>query len=334
MKKTTSLYILLQLLATVLYSQTDQTIYYNNYGHVTSEDSASWYRKVHFTNEAKGECEATDFYMNGVIKRSKGPYIKDLGGMDPNGAFINYDEFGNKETEGTYVSDRDKGIWGKKTGKWTEYYSNGKPSWEYYYQGIIKDNYNDQQVMIYWDSTGTQIVKDGNGQCRYRDKIRLPNDTAWGDVYINSTYKNGRLVGKNTYTFAKTGKLFAEEEYNDGNLIKGVSYDTQGKQYTYTKSDETPVFPGGDAALMRFLQQNIVYPKYERNHNIEGKVLVRFVVEQDGSINDVQVIRSVSKGLDNEAVKVVKMIPRFSPGYYLGQPVRVFYNLPIIYRLQ
>jgi len=98
-------------------------------------------------------------------------------------------------------------------------------------------------------------------------------------------------------------------------------------------ADKNPEFPGGDQALMTFLLKNVVYPESERLKAIEGKVLIRFLVDTDGSTKDVQLIKSVSPELDKEAMRVVKMLPRFTPGYRLGVPVRVYYNLPVVFRL-
>lgn len=101
----------------------------------------------------------------------------------------------------------------------------------------------------------------------------------------------------------------------------------------FTFVEQMPEFPGGDAELIKFLVQNIRYPKYELDHDIQGKVLVKFVVADDGSIRDVTVARGVSPGLDAEAVRVVKMLPKFKPGTQQGKPVSVYFNLPIVFKL-
>jgi TonB family protein len=97
--------------------------------------------------------------------------------------------------------------------------------------------------------------------------------------------------------------------------------------------EQQPEFPGGDKALIQFLQQNIRYPDYERILAIEGKVFLKFVVMEDGSVNDVRVVRGTSKGLDEEALRVVKKLPNFKPGKQQGKLVRVYFNLPVVYKL-
>jgi TonB family protein len=114
-------------------------------------------------------------------------------------------------------------------------------------------------------------------------------------------------------------------------LIAQVPFE-EPKVFTFV--EQMPEFPGGESALMRFLQQNIQYPQMERDNDIQGKVIVRFVVMEDGKVADVTVVRSVSPGLDKEAVRVIKMFPDFKPGRQQGKAVRTYYNVPIVYKLQ
>ena len=98
--------------------------------------------------------------------------------------------------------------------------------------------------------------------------------------------------------------------------------------------EEMPSFPGGDAECMRFLSKNIKYPTIAQENGIQGRVILQFVVNKDGSIVDVTVARSVDPYLDKEAVRVVKMMPKWTPGKQRGKPVRVKYTLPVMFRLQ
>ena len=106
---------------------------------------------------------------------------------------------------------------------------------------------------------------------------------------------------------------------------------TEPRVFTFV--EQNPKFPGGDKALIKFLQDHIVYPDFDRVLVIEGKVLVRFVVMEDGSVGDVVISKGVSPGLDNESKRVVRMMPKFTPGTQQGKPVRVYFNLPVVYRL-
>ena len=97
--------------------------------------------------------------------------------------------------------------------------------------------------------------------------------------------------------------------------------------------EQQPQFPGGIEALYKFLNDHIRYPEQAAQNNIQGRVTVQFVVERDGSIGEVKVVRGKDPDLDKEAVRVVKSLPNFIPGKNNGQAVRVWYTLPINFRL-
>lgn len=98
--------------------------------------------------------------------------------------------------------------------------------------------------------------------------------------------------------------------------------------------ENQPEFPGGNAAMMKFLGDNIRYPVIALENGIQGRVICNFVVERDGSITDVQVVRGVDPSLDREAVRVIQSMPRWTPGKQRGQAVRVRFTLPVVFRLQ
>ncbi|SFU42631.1 outer membrane transport energization protein TonB [Porphyromonadaceae bacterium KHP3R9] len=98
--------------------------------------------------------------------------------------------------------------------------------------------------------------------------------------------------------------------------------------------EEQPEFPGGNAAMMKFLSDNIKYPVIAQENGIQGRVITNFVVEKDGSITDVQVVRGVDPSLDKEAVRVIQSMPKWKPGKQRGSAVRVRFTLPVVFRLQ
>ena len=103
---------------------------------------------------------------------------------------------------------------------------------------------------------------------------------------------------------------------------------------TYLMVEAEPEFPGGMEALMKYLSENIKYPEQAKKENIQGKVYMRFVVERDGSIVDAEILRGIGGGCDEEALRVVNAMPKWEPGKQKGTPVRVQYNLPIVFKLQ
>ena len=98
--------------------------------------------------------------------------------------------------------------------------------------------------------------------------------------------------------------------------------------------EQQPLFPGGPAALIKYLSENTKYPVVAQENGVQGRVTVQFVVEKDGSISDVHVLRGVDPSLDKEAVRVVKSMPRWTPGKQNGITVRVNYRVPVLFRLQ
>lgn len=102
----------------------------------------------------------------------------------------------------------------------------------------------------------------------------------------------------------------------------------------FTVVEEQPGYPGGDEARIKYLQDNIKYPDEAKELGVQGKVFVTFVVEVDGSITDVRVLRGIGAGCDEEAIRVVRGMPKWVPGKQRGVPVRVQFNLPIKFTLQ
>lgn len=116
----------------------------------------------------------------------------------------------------------------------------------------------------------------------------------------------------------------------------GVSPDgkTSIEEEIFTVVEEMPEFPGGTKALLDYLSQHIKYPTIAQNNGIQGRVVVSFIVSKEGSISDVQVMRGVNPALDQEAVRVVKAMPKWKPGKQKGVAVNVKYVLPVAFRLQ
>ena len=97
--------------------------------------------------------------------------------------------------------------------------------------------------------------------------------------------------------------------------------------------EDQPEFPGGTAALLEYLRKNIKYPAICRENNIQGRVLVTFIVNKDGAIVEPEVVKSVNPSLDKEALRVISTMPNWKPGSQRGKPVRVKYTVPVNFRL-
>jgi protein TonB len=117
-----------------------------------------------------------------------------------------------------------------------------------------------------------------------------------------------------------TGPVMVAEEGDEGEVFQVV--------------EQMPEFPGGMDALMAYLSKNIKYPSIAQENNIQGRVIVEFVVNKDGSIVEPKVMRSVDQSLDKEAMRVISAMPKWNPGKQRGKPVRVIYTVPVLFRLQ
>ena len=97
--------------------------------------------------------------------------------------------------------------------------------------------------------------------------------------------------------------------------------------------ENMPEFPGGDLGLMKFIQKNVRYPAIAKEYNITGKVYVSFIVDKQGSVTNVKIVRGVDKNLDAEALRVVSLLPKYKPGKQRGKAVRVMFTIPINFTL-
>jgi TonB family protein len=119
--------------------------------------------------------------------------------------------------------------------------------------------------------------------------------------------------------------------YNTDVVEQEVEVDTTA---IYDHVEQMPSFPGGDKALYKWFETNLKYPDASIKDSIQGRVVVRFVVRKDGSISDVEILRSLDPSCDKEAVRVIKNMPKWIPGKQNGKNVDVYFTLPILFKLQ
>jgi len=144
----------------------------------------------------------------------------------------------------------------------------------------------------------------------------VENDAEVEETTIESTDDITAAVAVSTYQ----GVAVEEEEVDEQEIFQVV--------------EEMPEFPGGMPECMKFLGKNIKYPQISQENGVQGRVIVQFVVNKDGSIVDPVVVRGVDPYLDKEALRVIAMMPKWKPGKQRGKPVRVKYTVPVMFRLQ
>lgn len=130
----------------------------------------------------------------------------------------------------------------------------------------------------------------------------------------------------------------ASEETGQAVEVKYVPVEVEEEepeeQQIFQVVEEMPEFPGGMAECLKFLGKNIKYPTISQENGVQGKVIVQFVVNKDGTIVDPVVVRSVDPYLDKEALRVIKQMPKWKPGKQRGKAVRVKYTVPVTFKLQ
>jgi protein TonB len=125
----------------------------------------------------------------------------------------------------------------------------------------------------------------------------------------------------------------ADQETEVQEYIPVMEEEEEAEEVIFTVVESMPGFPGGDAARIKYLNENINYPQMARESGIQGRVFVTFVVERDGSVTDVRVLRGIGGGCDEEAIRVIKNMPKWNPGKQRGKSVRVQFNMPILFKL-
>ena len=124
-----------------------------------------------------------------------------------------------------------------------------------------------------------------------------------------------------------------ESQFRDSAEQQNQQEISSADNNVYDVVDQMPMFPGGSSGLNAYLAQNIKYPLVAEENGIQGRVLVSCVIDHDGSVTEVQVIKGVDPSLDKEAVRVVKAMPKWTPGTLNGNKVRVRYTVPVVFRL-
>ena len=205
-------------------------------------------------------------------------------------------------------------------------------------------NPDDYEIKENYDSLGTALVIDGNGTYKGFDKDfknieeqgKVKNgkrDSIWKGLRSFSHVNNVRFNDGISRVNLKMTYINYTENYKNGILINGTSRDSTDKIYPYKLKEIMPQFKGGLDAFYKYLSNSVRYPDIDRKNNIQGRVIVTFIVDADGTIEDAKVIRGVSETLNEVALNVIKNCPKWLPGMQYGIPVRVQYTVPISFSL-
>ena len=170
--------------------------------------------------------------------------------------------------------------------------------------------------------TELQIVEDKN--VNPEDEIVTVDEQMATDANVGSVTNPYGSTDKNIFQEVKD-KVVVEEDKPAAEMPTNQ---------VFQAVEQMPQFPGGYEALFKYLSSNIKYPPMAAENNVQGRVVVQFIVDKTGKVGEVTVVRSVDKELDKEAVRVCKSLPKFTPGRQNGQAVSVWYTLPVSFKLQ
>ena len=214
----------------------------------------------------------------------------------------------------------------------------------------IKNNYffNNKSNNNEWDI----VFKPANTEGKGGENIVIPisklgfsfsyNITANGSIYIkidNVKMKEEKITWQTNPDGVILEDLFFQLQSDSLKYDELVNWNPN-EESVYNevneidKVDEKPSFPGGESAMKSYLNSNVKYPDVAQENGVQGRVIVESIIEKDGSMSDVKVIRSVDPSLDREALRVVKAMPKWTPAKLKGIPVRTKCTTPVVFRLQ
>jgi len=199
------------------------------------------------------------------------------------------------------------------------------------YYKVIKQKENRESVEKLYLKSG-QIKSESSYKSNNKKKKFLNGKTlVWyesGELRFEFDYKEGKKNGL-LLSYWKNGELKRKDIFKNGKFKKGECWDKNGNKIKYYNFIIPPKFPGGKKRLSIYISKTLKYPKRSFQYKIGGKVIINFSIEKDGSIANVKVTEGINLELNNEAIRVIKNMPRWSPGYQDGIPIRVKYRLPI-----
>jgi len=316
MLKTAFIVVLCLFLFNTAFAQKkDTTVYYltNSGQRVADKSNADYYLYIlpPDSSVSKDLFIVKGYYPNGKQRFTCFSATSALP-LKPQGELTEYYPNGNKSKVTNFNQ-------GETVGNTTDYYPNGKVY-------TMVNNVDSGKMLLLQcnDSTGVVLAEHGNGKwINFGDDFKTIVEQ--GQVY------NGKKSGE--WITKKADTLDLIEDYKDGLVVGSVGVDERTGEKTYLMVEKNPQFAGGLDAFYKFLGKNIRYPVTARRKNIQGRVVISFVVEADGTLSDFSVLRSVGDGIDEEAMRVIKLSPKWLPGMKNGKAVRVKYAVPISFTM-
>lgn len=293
-----------------------------------------------YTISLTGQKVFMDEYKTSVVDSSfAGNYVVTDYEKDPKAFKVTvYYMTGDKESENGYLKSSGKNglsvVW-YLSGTSKKFVNDGKSTY-WYKNGQLKSqgNYTNGKQMrkasTWFENGQTESEKNYvDGKCEGKSTEWYEN----GQLKSESDYINGQYDGV-IKTYWKNGVVKRKDQYSKGKFKNGTCYDSLGKVIDHFELEVMPQYDGGDTQLLADISNKTRYPKVSRDSGIEGRVLVRFAVNEQGGISNIDIMDGINSELNREAVRVVGKLNRFKPGSYDGNPVKVYYMIPITFTLK
>jgi len=241
-----------------------------------------------------------------------------VNGQEKSGSYTSYYENGKLKSSENYQN-------GRKVGICKYYYDNGKLQYEEIYNqygladGTFKSYYKNGQL------ESTYLYKNNKKEGPYKEYYEN------GALRDEGRYESGERIH---YSTQKANEENYNYTNNTSNRITNNASNNRAVEKVHNPDEEMPHFPDGDRGLMNFISRNLKYPTISAENGIQGRVVLSFIVEADGSITNLKVIRSLDSYCDKEAMRIISKMPNWIAGKQNGKNVPIEYTLPVIFRLQ
>ncbi|OAQ39114.1 hypothetical protein A5893_10615 [Pedobacter psychrophilus] len=283
---------------------------------VDNIDSADFIRTISVEKNNENLYDVTDYYLNKKVK-SIASSTNNNAFPNYSGNVISYYKNGEKESEELYVK-------GQLLGNAIYFNQNGTIKKKAFYSVDDKKR-SIEKIEELNDSFGKPYLdKEGSGTFNEVD--------GYGQV-ISGAYLNGLKVNEWKIINPKDNDTYYDE-YDNGKYISGKTIDANGQTIKYDELEKLPEFNGGLPAFGSFLGRNLRYPPKARDNNTQGRVILSFVVDKEGKLVDIKILKGVAEDIDNEALRVMNLSPKWIPGTQRGKPIRISYTVPIVFQLQ
>ena len=307
--KKTIFFILVALLSNAFTFAQNEVIKYTDSLGKEANDT-NFFNKSVFSFQDSCKCYVFTTY-NAKNIPTKTICYEDAEAKTTHGQYIVYDSNGRPAYANTYNKN-------SLEGPFRRWYENGKLCEKGYYSKSDETISSNYKIQSFWNRDGIQTVKEGNGTYYFENEF----------VSDQGSYKDGVKTGKWTGSFGKKMNTY-EELYENGTLIEGTSTTPDGEKVNYTKPEIRPEPTKGFNHFYKYIASNFEPTHEALKKKVKGTIILYFIVEKTGQINEIRVNKSLGYGLDEEAVRLLYSYPKWTPGLQKGLPVRTSYQIPI-----